>query len=219
MRTAREIYEQYRVPPWLQEHQVRVAAVGKMTAAARDDIDIDLTVRTCLLHDIGAIVKFDFSSDMHPDLRKLVPAHDVARWVAIQDDTRKRYGLKEYAASRAIIQEIGSADVQRVFDSMGLQNMPRILADNLKEAQAAQYADLRVGPNGILPIRERMADIATRYASYWEREGRTEESKRYPADAVRLEEELFKEARISPHDINDLTIRPLIEELWDYRVA
>ena len=30
MRSTRDIYDEYRIPPWLQLHQLRVAAVGKM---------------------------------------------------------------------------------------------------------------------------------------------------------------------------------------------
>lgn len=220
MQTTRDIYERFRVPPWLQLHQLRVAAVAAMTAKAqRSSVDMDLIVRTGLLHDIGAIVKFDFSFNTHSDLQALCPPDDVLHWSAVQAEVRKRYGSREHEASRAMLKEIGLADVQEVFDAMGIQNIPRVLAGGFAEAQIAQYGDMRVGPHGVLSIADRVADVSKRYAAYWEREGRSNESKHYLRFSRQLESHLFQNAAIAPADITDEALQPLIDAFWEYEIA
>ncbi len=52
-------------------------------------------------------------------------------------------------------------------------------------------------------------------------------ARRYPTDkdvdvipaAKKLEEQIFARAAIKPEDINDTTVAPLIEELWEYPVS
>lgn len=220
MRTTREIYEHYRIPPWLQTHQLRVAAVGKMVAdSLASPIDTDLVVTTCLLHDIGAIVKFDFTFSNHSTLKDLCPPEDVAHWKQVQEEMQARYGMKEYVATDAIIDELGREDVRRIFNNMGMSNMEQLIEGGVTEACVAQYADMRAGPYGIVSISERVADVTKRYQAFWEREGRGEESKRYVELSAGLERRLFVSVRISPEDINDASAVPLIEALWDYEIV
>jgi hypothetical protein len=217
MRTAREIYEHYEVPPWLQRHQLLVAAVGKLTADRMTrPVHRDLVVRTCLLHDIGAIVKFDFTVTA---FRAVCPLEDIPHWVDVQQRMRDRYGEREYVATEKILQELGCNDVREVFSNMGLANISSILKKGLIEAQVAQYGDLRVGPHGIVSIPERLADLVKRYAAYWQREGRSEESKHYPRLTAELERTLFIGSQSRPDEISDAAAAPLIEELWDYEIA
>lgn len=221
MLAVREVYEKYQVPPWLQMHQVRVAAVGKMAAdACIVPMDTDLVVRTCLVHDIGAIVKFDFSHyRTHAALQDLCPPDQVSHWAAVQEKMWRRYGTREHAATMAIMDELGITDVQEVFEMMGIQRASELLESGLRETHIALYSDLRVGPHGIVTIRERIEDISKRYAEYWEQEGRMEESKHYLESSLKLEVEIFKNASCAPEDITDEAAAPLIAELWDYAIA
>lgn len=217
MRTVREIYEHYEVPPWLQRHQLLVAAVGKLTAdRIVRPVNRDLVVRTCLLHDIGAIVKFDFTVTA---FHSMCPPEDIPHWVDVQRRMRDRYGEREYAATEKILQELGCDDVREVFSNMGLANISSLLTNGLIEAQVAQYGDLRVGPHGVVSIRERLTDLAKRYTTYWQGDGRGEESKHYPTLSAELEKTLFMGSQSRPDEISDAAAVPLIEGLWDFRLA
>lgn len=217
--TAREIYERYQLPPWLRLHQLRVAAVGKMAAEAQAvPVDVSLIVSTCLVHDIGAIVKFDFST-REEKLRALCPPEEIPHWIAVQADMHKRYGTKEYPASKAILEELGLERVLAVFTRMGLANVKDVLEKDERHVQIAQYGDMRVGPTGIFPLKARMQDVMDRYTEYWRQDGRGNEMGDYPMLMETLEARIFEGARIRPEDITDASVAPLIEELWDWEVA
>jgi hypothetical protein len=218
VQTAREIYDHYQVPPWLQAHQVRVAAVGKMVAAHIPEADAHLVISTCLLHDIGAIVKFDFDY-MRREMPQLAMHDDLSHWERVQEDIRARYGEREHQASAAMLQELGFNDVRAVFEMIGLAKVPVLLASDRLEPQIVQYADMRVGPFGIIPLEERLSEGERRYAEYIRREGKEEESKLYPVHAAMLERQLFEGVRFRPEDITDEAATPLMEELWDYEIA
>ena len=131
MRTARYVYDSYDVPPWLQTHQMRVAAVGKMVAEARQQmIDVDLVVRTCLVHDIGAIVKFDFSTEGQTRVLGLCAPEETPRWSAVQRSMRERYGETEKAATSAILHELGLEREYALYNRTGFKNMQTVLEEN-----------------------------------------------------------------------------------------
>ena len=56
-----QIYEKYKIIPFLVMHQLRVAAVAEMICDSLSmSIDKDNIVRACTLHDMFNIVKFKF---------------------------------------------------------------------------------------------------------------------------------------------------------------
>jgi len=220
MRSTRDIYDEYRIPPWLQLHQLRVAAVGKMVCEGLGGAaDADLIVRTCLVHDIGAIVKFDLTPEGRSHLENLCPTEDLPYWAGVQKEFRERYGYKESPATDAILRELGLEGPRSLFSRMGMANMQRMFEEDDLQAQAAQYGDTRVGPYGIVPFRDRLADVSVRYAEAFAGEGRQDEVSSYIPTLAKIEERLFSGSSIRPGDIHDAAAAPLIEELWDYPLA
>ncbi len=58
--TIQQLYEKYEIMPNLQLHMYRVAAVAKMICDHfQKPINKQEVIITCLLHDIGNIIKFD----------------------------------------------------------------------------------------------------------------------------------------------------------------
>ena len=55
------IYAKYKIPPQLQTHQLRVAAVAKTICEHLWPklSDMRTIISTCLVHDMGNIIKFD----------------------------------------------------------------------------------------------------------------------------------------------------------------
>ena len=215
MSTAREIYDTYQVPPWLQEHQVRVAAVGKIIAEAYvKPIDTSLVVTTCLLHDVGAIVKFDFRETLLADL---VNPGDVSHWERVQAQMREHYGVGEYGATDAILIELGAEREREVFKQTGLTRLGDTLREGTYEARVVQYADTRVGPRGVMSVEERMKDARVRYAGKglkW-----FERLDEYHMLNLDLEKMVLADTTIDSGSITDATIAPVMEQLWDYEIA
>lgn len=219
MRTARSVYDSYDVPPWLQTHQVRVAAVGKMVAEARQQmIDVDLVVRTCLVHDIGAIVKFDFSPEGQTRVLGLCAPEETPHWSAVQRFMRERYGEKEKAATSAILHELGLEREYELYDRTGFKNMQTVLEEKQLPVLLVQYADMRVGPFGVVTLRERFEDSRVRYAHVSDADWYSKLDA-YERVAREVERYLLHDTSLSPASISDTSVAPLLQELLDYEIA
>lgn len=210
MLTASDVYERYQVPSWLRMHQLRVAAVGRFLAERIPDADTHLVVSTCLLHDVGAIVKFDFEY-MRREMPDLCPPDEIPQWEVVQESLRTRYGVDEHAASEAIIRELGREDVRTLFNTMGFVHMQEILDADATNALIAHYADMRVGPAGILSLADRMEDASRRYGRAF--------VESYAGAAVEVERKIFEKIPEQPEDITDARAEPLMRELWEYGIA
>lgn len=220
MHTPREIYERYRIPPWLQMHQLRVAAVGKTIADRLEGADTAEVIVTALFHDMGNILKFDLSPT--GPLAALIGS-DVAYWQMVKDDFARMYGTDEHEATIAIAREIAlSESVIELIEGISFSRMERIRDEGPLELQICEYADMRVGPFGVLPLSERLADLKKRSEPRWAHGHATDMEKKFDTSAVLLyeiENTLFGRALLKPDAITDASIAPIIELLWDYPVT
>ena len=220
MRTVQEIYDEYRIPPWLQLHQLRVAAVGKIVAQSMAGADVQTVIRACLLHDMGSIVKFDFSSDI--GLEQFYEAKGVDYWIGIQKEFRAKYGEKEHEATDAILRELGVTDNVRILvGSSGLAKVRDILEHGSTELQILEYADQRVGLHGVLPLVERLADMKKRYSPRWGKDSyiaREQQFDTSAANVLLLEPTLQRHSSIQLANINDAVVTPLLDELRAFKI-
>lgn len=65
--TILEIYKKYKIPHHLQLHILRVGAVATLIIDNINhelvtEFDRNLIITICLLHDMGNVIKFDFSN-------------------------------------------------------------------------------------------------------------------------------------------------------------
>lgn len=155
-----EVYEKYRIPNNLAEHMVRVAVVGHVVASnwIGETADVELTTLSCLLHDIGNVVKFNLDK---PVVK--IPNLDELR--ETQKMFRAKYGSSAHEANVAIIKEIGRDDIAEIIeiehDIFG-KSMSKIQGAPLP-AQILLYSDVRVMPKGIVSMQERIDDLIARY--------------------------------------------------------
>lgn len=221
MRTISDVYDEYRIPPWLQLHQLRVAAVGAMVARAHG-IDDRTVIMTDLFHDMGNILKMDFAGGNF--IKSITPEEEVPYWRGVQDEYRAKYGSDEHAATLAIAVECGlPSDVCTMIDRMRFSETPGIVLDGPLEMQIAKYGDLRVAPYGIVSVEERMLEARARYRD-----------KKFDASAAGLSQEVLIEteemcrdvearalegAGIRAEDINDASAAPIVEELKKYAIS
>lgn len=217
MRTIEEIYRAYRIMPSLQLHQVRAAAVGKSICDnLTRDVDTHSVVLACLFHDMGNIIKSDLS--VFPDFSE---PEGVAHWQLVKNDFVKKYGADEHAATAAIVREIGlSAEVRALADGVGFSKLERTRDSGSYEQKIVEYADLRVGPHGVLSMGARVEEAGGRYVGkHPDMPRSSEEFEKLVAVAYEVEQQIFADADIAPEDITEQSIRPLIQELREYTVA
>jgi putative nucleotidyltransferase with HDIG domain len=221
MKTPREIYAQFRIMPSLQLHQLRVAAVAQYVCDhLKEEVDEKIVITECLFHDMGNIVKSDL--EYFPDF---VQPEGKEYWESVKRDFVEKYGPEQHAANAAIAREIGlSQEVIEIMNSSGFGKLKTVL-EGSTELKVCQYADMRVGPHGVLPMRERLVEGRDRYkrrriATESEAFSRSDSEFEELAQAAQdLEWELFTDISIAPSDITGESVAPVMEKLWDYQVS
>lgn len=214
------VYQKYRTPSIVQRHQLRVAAVGKFVAGRIPGIQEETVVLTGLFHDMGNILKMDLSpkapllSLMAPDTRDTL--------LSVQAEYRQIYGHDEHAASISIGREIGlSATVLAMIDNMRFSKTEWILERAPIEMKIAKYADLRVAPSGIVPLRERLDEAALRYQGKSYDTGDPydlEVLRRTEGYCFAIERIVCEKAGIDPSVINEESVASIIDGLGEYYV-
>ncbi len=194
--------------PNLQLHQLRVAAVGKLICDNyNQQVNGRDVILACLFHDMGNIVKFKL--DVFPEA---LQPEGLEYWEKQKAETIQKYGAKQHRVSETVAQELGLPDsVIHMIGTSGVSRLPEILASDSNELKVLQYADLRVAPAGVVSLTERFEDFARRYPS--------DKDSDLFGKGKELEGEIFACTSIKPEDINDTSVAPLIEELWEYPVS
>ena len=210
MRTAREIYGEYKIMPSLQMHQLRVAAVGKLICEhLNKPVRTEDVVVACLFHDMGNILKFDLGA-----MPGFLEPEGLEYWQKVKEEFNNKYGTEQHSATEKIARELKLPQaILEILGATGFSRIAEVAASSSMETKIVQYADMRVGPFGILPFKERLADLSRRYAA--KKNHLSEAAERGCYD---IERQIFAQAAIKPEDINDAAVAPLIEELWEYPV-
>jgi hypothetical protein len=217
MKTPREIYTAYKIMPNLQLHQLRVAAVGKQIAqSAPYGLDLDSILLAGLFHDMGNIIKSDFS--VFPEFAE---PEGVAHWEGVKAEFIQKYGPKTHHANIKIAQELKLPQrVIDIIDAVGFSNIKNVADSDFWEDKIVEYSDCRVGPRGVLSLRERSEEGRTRYLARTMKDGDYSEEifELLYQEAAGLETQIFIMSKLTPADITDESIAPIIEQLWDYQI-
>lgn len=209
-----EIYQNYHINKGLQEHMVRVAAVGKLVCDHTTvDVDEDLVVSACLLHDLGNLAKVKF---IIPGFEKHFEPEGVEYWKNKQREIFETISTDEYEVANHYLKDIGvSSELVDAVNQIGLSKLKETVTEKPIEDQILIYADLRVGPHGILSTKERMDDIAERYVPEKYTLAFVDEC-RTLLDSI--EAKLFAGADIAPSDISDESTAAIQEELLGWEI-
>jgi hypothetical protein len=164
--TIQDLYTKYQIMPQLSLHMRRVAGVGQLILDGwGGEIDRDLTMRALLLHDMGNLVKFDLT-DAGQKKFALPSAMDLPHWRNTQEEFWTKYGHEAHEATIAILKEIGQDDVVAVLQEDHVGYAHGYESVFLKQGWSARivgYCDVRVTPSGVVPMKDRIADLQERY--------------------------------------------------------
>ena len=213
MATITDIYKQYRIFDALQMHQLRVAAVAQIVAGNLGDaVDVRLCVTFGLLHDMGNLAKAKF--EQLPDLWE---PEGIEYWKAAQKEVHERYNVNDTLATIAMLTEMGAPEeVIRIVRMLKLEDAPTLRDTGTLEEKVCQYADMRAGPYGILTVDERFEDGRKRYPRAAQR---PPEVIAAITQAIKdIENELFARSPITPSEITNEMVAPIIEELRGFEL-
>lgn len=160
-----DVYKKYEIPPNLQEHMFRVAGIGCLIATnwIEERVDVDLVVRTCLLHDMGNIIKFDLSDAT----AKKFKLENVKYWRKVQKKFINKYGKDSHEATYGICEELKQHDVLEILkeESYVYNHAQDKILETSPESQILLYSDVRVVPLGVVPLKTRIDDLHNRYGN------------------------------------------------------
>lgn len=210
-----EIYNKYKITPALQLHQLRVAAVGQILCNLVPDFeDESEVVTTCLLHDMGNIIKFDLNY-----FPEFLEPEGLEYWQKIKDEYIQKYGNDEHHATQKIIAElVNSEKIKKYADQVGFSKLENTQKQKSLAKKICVYADMRVGPYGVISIQERVADGRKRY------EGRKDKAVgsdkfEFLAQALKeVERQIFERVSIKPEDVTDDVVSKRIVELRHFEI-
>jgi len=201
---VKQIYNAYKIPPNLQKHMLRVAALSHIIIKnwRANKLDKESIILTCLFHDMANIIKFDFKK---PSLFK-EEENQLDYWKKVRDDFLQKYGTDIHKATLNICQEIGlTKQTLQLIEELEWNNSLNKIQQNDFESMICIYSDMRIGPHGILPLQERLINLQTRNSSF--------DFEFIEKSAVALEKEVQKHISISVNSINDTELNEKFEQL------
>lgn len=195
--------------PTLQLHQLRVASVAKLICDNFDEkLDTESVVLACLFHDMANIIKSEL--ERFPDF--LQPA-GLEYWKSVKADYFNKYGPDEHVATVVIARGISLPDsAVSLLKRIGFSNLDKTDTEGTFENKICSYADMRVGPYGVISIEERLSEGRKRY------EGRkhfitSDTFEPLSAHLRNIEKDIFTKTSIKPEEIDDEKIKETPETL------
>ena len=207
--TANQIYLHFQLPPVLQLHQLRVASVAEQIFQLINFPNTDTYVQACLVHDLGNMIKFDFSQMR---MAKFLEPEGVEYWQKIQQDQIEKYGVDEEKATLTMLTEIEIApEIVAIVAKLTFPFIPEIHDSPNLGLKISKYADMRVAPGGVVSLQERLADLKIRYQNrYPNNEPEMELYHQYLYD---IEQQIIDQTQLDPTQITDDSINDRIPQL------
>lgn len=216
MITADYIYHHYQIPDNLQQHMLQAAAVGKITAGAwQADINLQLIVESLLVHDLGNIVKFDLEAKNYQ-----LDEHErgLQFWRQVQTTFQQRYGLRADRANVKVVKELNfSPEIIKLLEKHDFAAIPLALENDEFELQITLYADLRLTPEGLASMSDRINDLRQRYQSVdpkW-RDEKSYQQRRQ--DCLRLEQSINSQTTIDVTQLQSKQVDSTAEKLRSFQ--
>jgi len=198
--TVEQIYHQYQIPLNLQKHQLRVAAVIQTM------LDQENVILAGLFHDMANLIKFNFS------LPDMLEDRDNHYWQQVQTQFISQYGSDVHQATISICQQIGlPTAVIKMIDQAEWDATPQLIGSNQLSTCLLIYADMRVGPHGVLSYQDRILNLANRNSKV--------DANKHLTDAKNLEEYLTSKIDFNPKLITDASIALTMSKLPEIEVS
>ena len=200
--------------PNLQLHQLRVAAVATMICDSLTiEVDKKTIVTVCLLHDMGNIIKSELT--FFPEFTE---PEGLEYWQKVKDEFIQKYGTDENKAILSIMEELLLPEIViKTVEHNRFSLLCKTKESTNMVFKLIKYSDMRVGPYGVLSYDERMDDARKRYQG---------KEHLFPSDGretlidcgKEIENQIFAQSTIKPEDINDESVRNIMEDLKNYEI-
>lgn len=167
--TIQEIYSKYNIPINLQQHMLLTAKTAIAISEHWNGIPFNhqKIILACLLHDLGNLIKFDLKK--YPEFLG-EESKNRQFWKRTQEKMIAAYGSDEHLATEKMLKELHiNSEVIRLILEKTFANACTIEKVDDWPLKILLYCDFRVGPYGILPLKERVKELMERSAKYKDR--------------------------------------------------
>jgi hypothetical protein len=202
--TVRQVYIEYQTPENLQTHMLRVAALSEIITENWTGINIDkeAIITACAIHDIAKPVAFDIAKQAQYGM----PEKEIENLKQLQIRIKAKYGSDEHRATVGIAKDIGgSPEMVRLLDNVEWSYAPKLISENDLNSLIPIYCDMRIGPKGIMSLKDRINDLSKRT------EGKDAENNMKYGEAA--ETEIRKYVSIDLNSVTDEQLNRKFEEL------
>jgi len=161
---VKQIYKDYQIPINLQQHMLQVAALASIILDHWTGIVVDkkAVVNACLLHDIAKPIGFDLAKQALFGLSSTA----IARLAKLQNRLKSQYGNDEHQVAVKICQSLGCHQaVVKIVGNFEWKYIPKLIVENNIKSLIAIYSDMRIGPKGILTLKQRLDELKKRAGS------------------------------------------------------
>lgn len=212
-----QLYTQYQIPPNLQQHMLWTAALGQLVVQSwqADPIKKDQTILALLVHDMGNIVKFDLESDFSAKLLES-QGQTLSRWQQVQQEFTAKYSADADQANIAIAQEVGLPElVIQLLKNHTFEQIPELVENQQWEHLICLYGDLRIGPHGLLSIKERIEDLRQRYLQRDHAWANKKLFEKRLSDSLWLEKKLNQRTKLNLSNLNQKQLDEMCQDLLE----
>jgi len=162
-------------------------------------VDKESIIQACVFHDIAKPMNFDLAKQAQFGMSST----EIVNLDKLQRRLKTAYGDNEHHATVEVCKEIGcSPNAVKIVNNLEWSYIPSLLSKNDLESLIPIYVDMRVGPKGILTLKQRLEDL----------KARTGESE-HEQNGIQLESLISNNVSIDLNEINDEQINKSFEEL------
>ena len=207
------IYDEYAVPQNVRMHMMRVAAVAEIICDnINPKIDSSDLVAVSLIHDLGNIVKFDFSHKEKILLLEKKDRENIEFLKKKQKEFFEKYGENDIVANKLIAEEIGvNKRVLYLLKNKEIEYSETNFWVNDLELMILFYTDLRVAPRGVTSMKKRIEEYAKR--NLFEKDPlQAEKSKKFTIFALDIEKKIFAHLNFKPNYITNKIIEKYVKK-------
>lgn len=227
MQKILDIYEQYKIIPILQTHQLRVTAVAEIICEnIKVEVDKESIITACLLHDMGNIIKFIIGS-----IPQSVEPLGIEYWQNVQNEFVEKYGKDEHHATIHIAHELNMNEkVIELINCIGFLTAKENSETNDFNKKICAYADMRVTPYGVDSLENRFSNLRERYIGpnktanlnlLFDKDQIEENNHHrsiFESALSNIEQQIFEKCNIEPFDITNDVVKNKILELQNYEI-
>lgn len=208
--TFEQFCQEYKILPNLKDHLLDVASLTALICRNYKEelpVSYDDAIKAAILHDIGNMAKSD------PDTLGSyldVNEHDLELWKDRLKAFKDKYGYNDHEVTQRLLRELKvPSNISQAIQNKSFGNIIANASSDDLLVKLISYADLRINPNGIVSVQERLEYIKNRYPKYSERE----DFDQMCQAALDLELEVQKSTNVDLQSITSEQLKTLAKSL------